>query len=106
MKHFIHCRAHNLSISTSSEPCLNLKVDIKPFSEAPDWDASSNSKEVSSLQQSIGVGQKYVQNMQNRLPGLIMNQVGLREQLQPIATQLTNPLIPDGENFLDGHQSP
>lgn len=72
-------RAHNLSISTSTEPCLNLKVDIKPFSESTiDWDASSNSssqREISPLQQSIGVGQKYVQNMQTRLPGLIMNHV-------------------------------
>lgn len=78
---FIH-RAHNLSISTSTEPCLNLKVDIKPFSESTiDWDASSNSssqREISPLQQSIGVGQKYVQNMQTRLPGLIMNQVSVR----------------------------
>lgn len=61
----------------STEPCLNLKIDIKPFSEASEWDAPNNftNKEISSIQQSIGVGQKYVQNMQNRLPGLIMNQV-------------------------------
>lgn len=70
-------RAHNLSIAAAVEPCLYLKVDIKPFSEAPDWDAASNTsnRDVSPLQQSIGVGQKYVQTMQTRLPGLIMNQV-------------------------------
>lgn len=69
-------RAHNHTISTGSDPCLSLKVDIKPFSVANDWDGTSASKEVTPLQQSLGVGQKYVQNMQNRLPGLIMNQVG------------------------------
>lgn len=81
-------RAHNLSIATSIEPCLYLTVDIKPFSEAPDWDVATSavaaaatsgghqqSREVSPLQQSIGAGQKYVQNMHTRLPGLIMNQV-------------------------------
>lgn len=75
---------HNMSIATASEPCLNLKVDIKPFSEAPDWDASNQSssaggnRDVSQLQQSIGAGQKYVQTMQTRLPGMIMNQVMAR----------------------------
>lgn len=61
----------------ATEPCLNLKVDIKPFSETSEWDSTNNlsNKEISALQQSIGVGQKYVQTMQNRLPGLIMNQV-------------------------------
>lgn len=68
-------RAHNFSISTATDPCLSLKVDVKPFSEINDWETSSTTKEISPLQQSIGVGHKYVQNMQNRLPGLIMNQV-------------------------------
>lgn len=82
-------RAHNLSITTSIEPCLYLTVDIKPFSEAPDWDVATSAaivsgtgshhqqmgRDVSPLQQSIGAGQKYVQNMHTRLPGLIMNQV-------------------------------
>lgn len=70
-------RSHNLSIAMAGEPCLNLKVDIKPFSETSEWESASNcsAKEASSLQQSIGVGQKYVQHMQTRLPGLIMNQV-------------------------------
>lgn len=58
-----------------TDPCLSLQVDIKPFSEATDWDASNTSgKEVvSSNQQTVGARQKYVQTMQTRLPGLIMN---------------------------------
>lgn len=68
-------RAHNYSISTGTDPCLSLKVDVKPFSEAADWEPSGAAKETTPLQQSLGVGQKYVQNMQTRLPGLIMNQV-------------------------------
>lgn len=69
-------RAHNFSIATSTDPCLNLKVDVKPFSETTEWEGNqTTSKEVSTIQQSLGVGQKYVQNMQTRLPGLIMNHV-------------------------------
>ncbi|XP_031616982.1 uncharacterized protein LOC116336911 [Contarinia nasturtii] len=67
-------RAHNHSISHGTDPCLSLTVDIKPFSETSDWDTTNTTtKEVTPLQQSIGVGQKYVQNVQSRLPGLIMN---------------------------------
>ncbi|XP_055685108.1 TBC1 domain family member 25 [Lutzomyia longipalpis] len=73
-------RAHNYSISTASEPCLNLRVDIKPFSEAPDWDNTSNSSATAApkenmLNQSLGAGQRYVQTVQNRLPGILMNQM-------------------------------
>lgn len=69
-------RAHNHSISFGTDPCLTLTVDIKPFSEASDWDpTNTTTKEVTPLQQSIGVGHKYVQNVQIRLPGLIMNQM-------------------------------
>lgn len=69
-------RAHNQSITSGSEPCLNLRVDIKPFAEASDWDSTSNNsiRETSSaIQQMTGAGQRYVQNVQNRLPGLIIN---------------------------------
>ncbi|XP_053962819.1 uncharacterized protein LOC128866257 [Anastrepha ludens] len=94
-------RIHNLSIQTATEPCLMLQIDIKPFTEVREWDidaaatesavpcssgcASVNSlspnfsanagvrEAVSPLQQSIGASQKYVQNMQTKLPGLIMN---------------------------------
>ncbi|KAG4074486.1 hypothetical protein HA402_015775 [Bradysia odoriphaga] len=98
-------RAHNLSISTSTEPCLNLKVDIKPFSESTiDWDASSNSssqREISPLQQSIGVGQKYVQNMQTRLPGLIMNQM---EKTLSMVSRALN--FAEDQNFLQPPRPP
>lgn len=51
---------------------MSLTVDIKPFCEASDWDTSTSARDVATpLQQSIGVGQKYVQNMQSRLPGLV-----------------------------------
>lgn len=59
-----------------TDPCLSLKVDIKPFSEATDWDATTTTttRDIATpLQQSIGAGQKYVQNMQTRLPGFFMN---------------------------------
>lgn len=70
-------RAHNHSISMGTDPCLSLIVDIKPFSETSDWETSNTqTKEVTPLQQSIEVGQKYVQNMQTRLPGFFMNHMG------------------------------
>lgn len=73
---FVH-RAHNHSVSNGTDPCLSLTVDIKPFAETSDWDASNAAtKEVTPLQQSIEVGQKYVQNMQTRLPGFFMNHMG------------------------------
>lgn len=69
--------AHNHSIATGTDPCLCLQVDIKPFSEATDWEQSNNAtttKEITSITtQSINHRQKYVQTMQTRLPGLIMN---------------------------------
>lgn len=93
-------RIHNISIQTSTEPCLMLQIDIKPFTEVKEWDpdaavsassalmgsSSSNStgatptgssgrELMSPLQQSIGVSQKYVQQMQTKLPGIIMNQM-------------------------------
>lgn len=81
-----------------TDPCLSLKVDIKPFSEATDWDATSttttststasaSAKDVTPLQQSIGVGQKYMQNVQTRLPGLIMNHM---EKTFSIVTRALN----------------
>lgn len=91
-------RIHNLSIQTSTEPCLILQIDIKPFTEVKEWDAETPSSTGSSngqniavpfapatavgtkelitpLQQSIGASQKYVQHMQTKLPGLILNQM-------------------------------
>lgn len=87
-------RTQNISIQTSTEPCLTLQIDIKPFTEVKEWDASSptnscNSSNVVSPSSSfnattnaremltapLGASQKYVQHMQNKLPGLIMNQM-------------------------------
>ncbi|XP_058825548.1 uncharacterized protein LOC131685683 [Topomyia yanbarensis] len=100
-------RAHNTSIATKSEPCLYLRVDIKPFSETLEWDGSGNTggitRELASLQQSIGAGQKYVQN---RLPGLIMNhmektfslvQRALNLAEDPLMTQTLRPPLSDAE---------
>ncbi|ALC41979.1 CG8155 [Drosophila busckii] len=81
-------RIHNISIQTSTEPCLMLQIDVKPFTVVRECetDASSTSKansvgsgatlsaSVSPLQ-SLGMSQKYVQHMQTKLPGLIMNQM-------------------------------
>ena len=90
-------RIHNISIQTASEPCLMLQIDIKPFTEVKEWDCGAGGSPpamqtvtnsasatptgntarelMSPLQQSIGVSQKYVQQMQTKLPGLIMNQM-------------------------------
>ncbi|XP_055549256.1 uncharacterized protein LOC129732412 isoform X2 [Wyeomyia smithii] len=100
-------RAHNHSIATKSEPCLYLRVDIKPFSETSEWDGSVGAggitKELVSLQQSIGAGQKYVQN---KLPGLIMNhmektfslvQRALNLAEDPLMTQTIRPPLSDAE---------
>uniref|UniRef100_A0A182MBP1 Rab-GAP TBC domain-containing protein n=1 Tax=Anopheles culicifacies TaxID=139723 RepID=A0A182MBP1_9DIPT len=102
-------RAHNQSIASKSEPCLNLRVDIKPFSEASEWDgngtvtSTSIPRELVSLQQSIGAGQKYVQN---KLPGLIMNQMEKTFSMvqrafnlveDPLLTQPIRPPLADAE---------
>jgi TBC1 domain family member 25 len=63
-------RASNLSLAHNTEPTLFLQIDVKPFSEQPDWDAANTAASIIStnIQQSIETGQKYVQN---KLPGLI-----------------------------------
>ncbi|XP_001360111.2 uncharacterized protein [Drosophila pseudoobscura] len=96
-------RIHNISIQTASEPCLMLQIDVKPFTlvrecetESPATTSRSSSitsstlsaspsggsasggghasaRELVSPLQSLGVSQKYVQHMQTKLPGLIMN---------------------------------
>ncbi|XP_064548264.1 TBC1 domain family member 25 isoform X2 [Drosophila montana] len=86
-------RIHNISIQTASEPCLMLQIDVKPFTVVRECETESTaatstntsrsgsisgtatfSASVSPLQ-SLGVSQKYVQHMQTKLPGLIMNQM-------------------------------
>ncbi|XP_055595832.1 uncharacterized protein LOC129746273 [Uranotaenia lowii] len=101
-------RAHNQSVATKTEPCLHLRVDIKPFSEISDWDGTTAapggiSRELTTLQQSIGAGHKYVQN---KLPGLIMNQMEKTFSLvqkafnlaeDPLLTQTIRPPLADAE---------
>ena len=102
------CRAHNTSIATNTEPTLNLQIDVKPFSEQPDWESNSSTSSTltvmnSNLQQSIGAGQKYVQN---KLPGLIMNQMektfsivsrALNFADDPTLNQIQRPPLSDNE---------
>lgn len=68
------CRAHNSAVANNTEPTLNLQIDVKSFSVQQDWESSNSSVSIfpTNLTQSIGAGQKYVQN---KLPGLIMNQM-------------------------------
>ncbi|XP_053675975.1 uncharacterized protein LOC128726207 [Anopheles nili] len=102
-------RAHNQSIASKNEPCLNLRVDIKPFSESSEWDGNGSTatisipRELVSLQQSLGAGQKYVQN---KLPGLIMNQMEKTFSMvqrafnfveDPLLTQPIRPPLADAE---------
>lgn len=58
-------RSHNQALATSTDPFLNLRIDVKPFSEATFSDSQLIPR--AALTQSINAGQKYVQN---RLPGL------------------------------------
>jgi hypothetical protein len=38
-----HCRAYNMSVGNNSEPCLCLRVDLKPFEEcSDDWELKQN----------------------------------------------------------------
>lgn len=92
-------RIHNIAIQTSTEPCLVLQIDMKPLDDTENnVDDESETTHLMSteekstfvdsaltpvtvtakdfmspLQQSLGASQKYMQQMQNRLPGLIMN---------------------------------
>ncbi|KAH8407545.1 hypothetical protein KR222_005225, partial [Zaprionus bogoriensis] len=94
-------RIHNISIQTATEPCLMLQIDVKPFTVVRECEAESSAAAASSTSsssssatqqryssssssaisasvsplQSLGVSQKYVQHMQTKLPGLIMNQM-------------------------------
>uniref|UniRef100_A0A336MFV2 CSON014276 protein n=1 Tax=Culicoides sonorensis TaxID=179676 RepID=A0A336MFV2_CULSO len=56
-------RAHNLSIVTASEPCLNLKVEVKPFQEQPAWENAWISGKVdaaANISQQLETGHKYL----------------------------------------------
>ncbi|KAL4712914.1 hypothetical protein ACJJTC_011984 [Scirpophaga incertulas] len=76
-------KAHNTAVSQRSEPCVQLKVDMKPFAEASeDWEPPNlnsvipivppvNQKE----QQNITANLNEKQDTQTGLQGIIMNQV-------------------------------
>lgn len=67
-------RAHNTSVVTGSEPCLCLRVDMKPFEESSDdWDVPSTVSVITQFR--TGTAQEVKPSQ--RLPGLIMNQVRL-----------------------------
>ncbi|CAO1346858.1 unnamed protein product [Diamesa hyperborea] len=90
-------RSHNQSVSSGLEPCLNLQIDVKLFSEAPDWDANINNSATSTLSALTGgmtnvqqAGQKYVQNVQNKLPGLSGFLQGQIEKSFSIMTRALN----------------
>lgn len=65
-------RAHNTSVVTGAEPCLCLRVDMKPFEESSDdWDIPSTVSVITQFR--TGTAQEA--KATPRLPGLIMNQV-------------------------------
>ncbi|KAF5287114.1 hypothetical protein FQR65_LT12337 [Abscondita terminalis] len=65
-------KAYNLSLASSSEPCLCLKVDLKPFEESSDdWEVRNNVPVINQIR--MGVAQEA--KPAPRLHGII-NQVG------------------------------
>ncbi|XP_046961998.1 TBC1 domain family member 25 isoform X1 [Vanessa cardui] len=74
-------KAHNIALTQRSEPCVQLKVDMKPFAEASeDWEpptissapVTQNCKEQPTVYQAAQVEK---QESQTGFQGLIMNQV-------------------------------
>ncbi|XP_026500412.2 ecotropic viral integration site 5 protein homolog [Vanessa tameamea] len=74
-------KAHNIALTQRSEPCVQLKVDMKPFAEASeDWEpptissapVTQNCKEQPTVYQATQVEK---QESQTGFQGLIMNQV-------------------------------
>lgn len=80
-------RSHKIAFQYACEPYVDLEIEVIPRTKVKEFANSearnekttftSSAKEIiSPIQQSIGAaGQKYVQNMQTKLPGLIMNQM-------------------------------
>lgn len=78
-----HSRAHNIALNQKSEPCVQLKVDMKPFAEAsedweppnvnPDTQIPSQSREQPSVAPAAHQAEK--QETPTGFQGLIMNQV-------------------------------
>lgn len=73
-------RAHNIALTQRSEPCVQLKVDMKPFAEASeDWEpptistpVTQNCKEQPTVNPATQVEK---QETQTGFQGLIMNHV-------------------------------
>ncbi|KAG6460871.1 uncharacterized protein LOC115450517 [Manduca sexta] len=77
-------KAHNIALTQRSEPCVQLKVDMKPFAEASeDWEppvvtsTASMVNQMSREQPTVAPppNQAEKQETQTGFPGLIMNQV-------------------------------
>lgn len=77
-------KAHNIAVTQRSEPCVQLKVDMKPFSEASeDWEPPSVGPSTPLLSQNhkeqptVAPAQQQTerQETQTGIQGLIMNQV-------------------------------
>ncbi|GBP76685.1 TBC1 domain family member 25 [Eumeta japonica] len=77
-------KAHNIALTHRSEPCVQLKVDMKPFAEATeDWEPNyvsttiqnhtQNSKDQPNQAPQLSHTEK--QDIQTGLQGMIMNQV-------------------------------
>lgn len=83
-KYSINCRAHNIALTQKSEPCVQLKVDMRPFAEASeDWEPPSVSPAAPMVSQSYkeqptvapAQHQTEKQETQTGFQGMIMNQV-------------------------------
>lgn len=76
-------RAHNIALTQKSEPCVQLKVDMKPFAEASeDWEPPNINPTPTMMppnkeQPTICPAPQQVekQESQTGFQGLIMNQV-------------------------------
>lgn len=80
-------RAHNIAVTQKSEPCVQLKVDMKPFAEASeDWEPPSIGQTAPIVNQSYKeqptvapAPQADKHETQTGFQGLIMNQVKIYE---------------------------
>ncbi|CAG4998389.1 unnamed protein product [Parnassius apollo] len=75
-------KAHNIALTQRSEPCVQLKVDMKPFAEASeDWEPPSSPSPVTNQtgkeQPTVCPASQQIekQESQTGFQGLIMNQV-------------------------------
>lgn len=79
----LYYRAHNIALTQKSEPCVQLKVDMRPFAEASeDWEPPSVTQDAPAVMQSCKeqptvapAPQAEKQEMQTGFQGMILNQV-------------------------------